>query len=73
MTCYIASIPADLRVPPLRERPEDIHGLVEHILQIFAFRNDRQNTDQKAWRHWPRIVGPVMSANYAMSSSAWSS
>jgi transcriptional regulator with GAF, ATPase, and Fis domain/energy-coupling factor transporter ATP-binding protein EcfA2 len=53
----------ELRIPPLRERPEDIPLLVDHFLQIFAarYRRDKGSVSREAMRllachEWPGNV-----------------
>jgi len=53
----------DLRVPPLRERTEDIPPLIDHFLTIFAnrYRRDKKSVERDALRRlaaydWPGNV-----------------
>jgi transcriptional regulator with GAF, ATPase, and Fis domain len=53
----------ELRIPPLRERPEDIPLLVDHFLQLFAarYRRDKGSVSREALRllashDWPGNV-----------------
>jgi transcriptional regulator with GAF, ATPase, and Fis domain len=53
----------EVRVPPLRERAEDIPALIDHFLSLFAARyhRERKSVDKAALRrlaayHWPGNV-----------------
>ena len=63
-----------LRVPPLRERAEDIPVLLGFFLDQFArsIRSNRPGSRPTRCRHSPIIPGPATFASSRTSSSGWS-
>jgi formate hydrogenlyase transcriptional activator len=48
-----------IRVPPLRERPEDIPSLIAHFVRRFSERQGRKVEEVPdeviaTWKHWGR-------------------
>ena len=63
----------EIRVPPLRERRDDIPLLAEHFLQALRARDGPQDPRLHAGgacRRWRSTTGPATSASCATSSSA---
>ena len=63
----------NLHVPPLRERPEDIRLLADHILERLATEGDAEGArcyHRAPSRHWSATRFPATSVNWKTSSRA---
>ena len=55
-----------LRLPPLRERPEDIPGLVDTFIKRLNQTHGKSiwGCDPRSCPGWPRMIGPAISGNW---------